>query len=167
MPKTDKDDKNKRSRSDTARRIWLAGIGAYGRAITETQEAIKDVTGKGSDVFDDLVQKGEMLEMVGKAKGKEMLEKAHVPDMPDFDLEDRIKAMRARLSRAPDIGSGPEMEDFETRLSAVETKLDKVLALLDTPKAKPKPKKTTPRKKTTTTQRTKKTASKKPRAKKT
>jgi len=40
-----KETSKKRSGTDTARRIWLAGIGAYGRAFTEAQEALKDVTG--------------------------------------------------------------------------------------------------------------------------
>ena len=66
----------KRSSTETARRIWLAGIGAYGRAFTEAQEAIKDVTGKSSDVFDDLVQKGEMIEMVVAEKRKDIVKKA-------------------------------------------------------------------------------------------
>ena len=104
-------DKKKRSSpksaQESARRIWLAGIGAYGRAFTEAQEALKDVTGKSSEVFDDLVQKGAMLEKVGKAKGKEALDKAQMPnfDMPDFDIDERIKAMRSRLSRG-DKGGG-------------------------------------------------------------
>ena len=43
------DDKKKgRGSVDTARRIWLAGIGAYGRAFTEAQEAIKDMSGETS-----------------------------------------------------------------------------------------------------------------------
>lgn len=150
-------DKKKRSSSETARRIWLAGIGAYGRAFTEAQEALKDVTGKGSEVFDELVQKGEMLEIVGKVKGKEMLDKAAVPDF-DFDLDDRIKAMRARLSRGGD-SSGED--DFESRLSAVEAKLDKILDLLE-PK---KPARKASKKRVTTT-RTKKSTAKKATAKK-
>jgi len=159
---------NKRKSTDAARRIWLAGIGAYGRAFTEAQEAIKDVTGKGSDVFDELVQKGEMLEMVGKAKGKEVLDKAKVPDfkVPDFDIDDRIKAMRSRLSGGSD---APIIEDnFEARLSAVEAKLDKVLGLLEPKKNEPKTPRKKPAKKTTTqrTTKTKKTAAKKTTAKK-
>ena len=142
-------DKKKRSSpksaQESARRIWLAGIGAYGRAFTEAQEALKDVTGKGSEVFDDLVQKGEMLEMVGKAKGKEALEKAQIPD---FDIDDRIQAMRSRLSRGgKDIAS---TESYEDRLAAVEAKLDRVLDLLEPKKpARKKPVKraTTPRSK--------------------
>jgi len=155
-------DKKKRSSTESARRIWLAGIGAYGRAFTEAQEALKDVTGKGSEVFDELVQKGEMLEMVGKAKGKEALEKAQMPsfDMPDFDIDDRIKAMRSRLSRGGK--DGAEDPVYEDRLAAVEAKLDRILDLLE-PK---KPARKKPIKRATTT-RTKKTTAKKPAAKKT
>jgi hypothetical protein len=148
----------KRSSTDTARRIWLAGIGAYGRAYTEAKDAVKDAAGKGSGAFNDLVQKGEMLEIVGKAKGKEMLEKAQLPefDMPDFDfdIDDRIKAMRERLSRGGK--SGAEVETYEDRLAVVEAKLDKILALLE-PK-KPVRKKPVKRATTTRTQKTVKTA---------
>lgn len=157
-------DKKKRSSSDTARRIWLAGIGAYGRAYTEAKDAVKDVAGKGSGAFNELVQKGEMLESVGKAKGKEILEKAHLPefDMPDFDIDDRIKAMRERLSRG---GKDSSLEtDYEDRLSAVEAKLDRILELLE-PK-KPARKKPVKRATTARTTRTKKTSAKKPAAKK-
>jgi len=153
----------KRSSTESARRIWLAGIGAYGRAFTEAQEALKEVTGKGSEVFDELVQKGEMLEMVGKAKGKEALEKASIPgfEMPDFDLDDRIKAMRSRLSRG---GDDPAVSsEYEDRLAAVEAKLDKILALLEPkkPARKAPAKKKAATKRATTKRTPKKTAPKK------
>lgn len=160
-------DKKKRTSSksaqESARRIWLAGIGAYGRAFTEAQEALKDVTGKGSEVFDELVQKGEMLETIGKAKGKEALEKASIPsfDMPDFDLDDRIKAMRSRLARG---GDEPAISnEYEDRLVAVEAKLDKILALLEPtkPKRKAPAKKAAPKKRATTKRTAKKTTPKK------
>jgi len=145
---------------DKIRKIWLAGIGAYGRAFTEAKGAVDSLSGKSSEVFEDLVQKGEMLEMVGKAKGKEVLGKAKVPDF-DFDIDDRIKAMRSRLSRGAET---PVIEgDFEARLSAVEAKLDKILALLEPKKAAPKKTRKKPVKKATT-QRTAK--AKKPTAKK-
>ena len=152
---TDKhSDETKRSNTETARRIWLAGVGAYGRAFSEAQEALKDVTGKGSEIFDDLVQKGAVIEKVVEGKGKSMMDKASVPS---FDLDDRIQAMRSRLSRS-DSGGG----DYEDRLSAVEAKLDKIIALLE---PKKKPAKKAPVKRATTT-RTKKTAVEKASAKK-
>jgi len=134
MPDDKKPDDKKRSNTETARRIWLAGIGAYGRAFTEAQEALKDVTGKGSEIFEELVQKG-------------------------FDLDERIKAMRSRLS-----GGGDVDADFEDRLSVVEAKLDRILALLEPAKPKAKrPAKKTAKKaspKRAKTVRTKKLAAK-------
>jgi len=151
-PKPTDNDKKKRSSSDTARRIWLAGIGAYGRAFTEAQEALKDVTGKSSDVFDELVQKGEMLEIIGKTKGKEILDKAAVPDL---HIDDRIARMRERLSRG---GGMPDAAavDMNERLDILEAKVDKVLALLE---PKKKIKKSSSKRATTT--RIKKTPVKK------
>ncbi len=151
-PKPTDNDKKKRSSSDTARRIWLAGIGAYGRAFTEAQEALKDVTGKSSDVFDELVQKGEMLEIIGKTKGKEILDKAAVPDL---HIDDRIARMRERLSRG---GGMPDAAavDMNERLDILEAKVDKVLALLE-----PKKKIKKPSSKRATTTRIKKTPVKK------
>jgi len=149
--KTKADTKSSRSNTETARRIWLAGVGAYGRAFTEAQEALKDVTGKSSEIFDDLVQKGTMIEKVVEAKGKDMMGKASVPnfDMPNFDIDDRIKAMRSRLTR----GSGDSDSDLEARLAVVEAKLDKILDIIE-------PKKPT-KKASTKRAQTKKTMTKK------
>lgn len=131
-----KDDKKP---TDTARRIWLAGIGAYGRALTEAKGAVDDLTGKSSEVFEDLVQKGEMLEKVVEYKGKEMLEKSGVKD---FDINDRIKAMREKLSG----GKADRVEELEAQVAELNAKLD----ALQKAQAKPKPKRKTPTKKTTT-----------------
>lgn len=158
--KSAEDDKKSRSNTETARRIWLAGVGAYGRAFTEAQEALKDVTGKGSAVFDDLVQKGAMMEKVVEVKGKDMMGKASIPsfDMPNFDIDDRIKSMRSRLSRGADTDT-----DMDARLTAVEAKLDKILAILEPKKPA---KKTSTKKASAKRTQTKKTPIKKAPAKK-
>ncbi len=136
------DKKDKRGTGETARRIWLAGIGAYGRAFTEAQEALKDVTGGTSRVFDDLVQKGEMIEMAVESKRKDLMDKAGVPT---FGMDERIQKMRSRLARGEDIAS--DIGNLEERLDRLEAKLDQVLDALA-------PKKTSTRK--TTTSRSKK-----------
>lgn len=118
----------KRGTGETARRIWLAGVGAYGRAFTEAQEALKDVTGKTSDVFDDLVQKGEFIESAVSSKRKDLMKKAGVPS---FDMEDRIAKMRSRLSRGED--SSADTSDLEARLDAMDAKLDMIIKLLGKP----------------------------------
>ncbi len=148
----DKSDDPKRSTSDTARRIWLAGIGAYGRAFTEAQGAIKEVTGKSSAVFDELVQKGQVFEAVGRAKGKEIAQMAQVPDI---DIDARIKSMRQKIKAAgakssdwveDHIPSGRSKSepksDVEKRLDAMDAKLDAIMAVMGAGAAKPKVKKT-------------------------
>lgn len=150
----DEEKKSRRKTSETARRIWLAGIGAYGRAFSEAQEALKDVTGGTSKVFDELVQKGEFIEMTVEAKRKDILDKAGMPsisvpniNMPNLNMDERISAMRSRLMRGEEVAE--DLSGMDARLTEIETKLDKILALLeDKPAPKPKRKPTT--KKTTT-----------------
>jgi poly(hydroxyalkanoate) granule-associated protein len=48
--------------SDIARKIWLAGVGAYGRMFTETQGAVEKLASSANDAFDQLVAKGEEVE---------------------------------------------------------------------------------------------------------
>ena len=146
---------------DTIRKIWLAGVGAYGRAFTEAKGAVDSIAGKGSEVFDELVQKGEMLETVGKFKANELVGKgkAVVEDItPDFEIDDRIAKMRARLS-----GSVEKSDDhLSARMDRLEAKLDAILDQLDIGEAAPAKKKApvrrskTASKKKITTERTSK-----------
>lgn len=133
------DKKNKSG--DTARKIWLAGIGAYGRAFSEVQEGLSKASKGTSKVFDELVEKGEVLETIVTHKGKEAFDKVSDKMGDGFDMDERIAKMRARLKRGGD-GDG----DVEDRLDAIEAKLDEVLKLLKPKKAAPK-KKAAPRKK--------------------
>jgi len=166
---------------DLARKIWLAGIGAYGRAFSEAKGAVDSLTGKSSEVFDELVNKGEMVEMVGKFKAEELLGKgkAAVEDIkPDFDIDDRIARMRERLSgvNIPGVslpGAGDSAaERLSARVDQLEAKLDAVLAHLeigDAPAAKKKsaPKKPAVKKRMTTQRTMKQSTAPKAGAKKT
>lgn len=48
--------------TDIARKIWLAGVGAYGRMYTETQGAVEKLATGANEAFDQLVAKGEEVE---------------------------------------------------------------------------------------------------------
>jgi poly(hydroxyalkanoate) granule-associated protein len=52
----------KASDPDIARKIWLAGVGAYGRIFTETRGAVEKLASGASEAFDELVAKGEEVE---------------------------------------------------------------------------------------------------------
>ena len=143
------------------RKIWLAGIGAYGRAFTEAKGAVESLSGKTSEVFDELVQKGEMLEAVGKYKASELVEKGSElvgkgkAVVPDFEIDDRIAKMRERLSGAED----KSHSRLAARVVRLEAKIDAILERLDIGEAAPSKKKAPSRKKTQT--KKPKTASKK------
>ena len=48
--------------TDIARKIWLAGVGAYGRAFTEARESAEKLAQGAGEAFDQLVAKGEEIE---------------------------------------------------------------------------------------------------------
>ncbi len=58
------DDKSKVTdkASEIAKNIWLAGVGAYGRAVDEAQSSLKKATPQPPKLFRDLVKAGTALE---------------------------------------------------------------------------------------------------------
>jgi DNA anti-recombination protein RmuC len=56
---------------DVARKIWLAGLGAYGKSVDSVQGQYEKVNADSNRVFNELVAKGEALEGQAKTKIKE------------------------------------------------------------------------------------------------
>lgn len=56
---------------DVARKIWLAGLGAYGKSVDGLQDQYEKVEADSNRIFTDLVAKGEALESEAKTKIKE------------------------------------------------------------------------------------------------
>lgn len=155
-------DKKSNHTTDVARRIWLAGVGAYGKAFEEGRDRVKglssNLSGSTSDAFESLAEKGEKIEMAAKVKGAQLAGKAS--DLGEdiqssLAIEDRIAAMRSRLSGG---GTDDRHDAIEARLTSIEAKLDRLLKAAGPAKAA-SPKRTT-------TTRTKKAPVKKAPAKK-
>ncbi|MEO1324652.1 MAG: hypothetical protein AAFV59_16795 [Pseudomonadota bacterium] len=53
---------------DVAHKIWLAGVGAYGKAYDAASEGVGKVSGQGEVLFDDLVSRGEEIESDVRAR---------------------------------------------------------------------------------------------------
>lgn len=53
---------------DVAHKIWLAGVGAYGKAYDVASEGVGKVSGQGEVLFDDLVSRGEEIESDVRAR---------------------------------------------------------------------------------------------------
>jgi poly(hydroxyalkanoate) granule-associated protein len=47
---------------DIARKIWLAGVGAYGRLYAETQGVVEKLASSAGETFEELVAHGEVVE---------------------------------------------------------------------------------------------------------
>jgi poly(hydroxyalkanoate) granule-associated protein len=69
------------SAEDFAKKIWLAGLGAYGKSYDDIQERIDSLN--VSRLFNDLVKKGEQLEMDTKIKIKQKTEQTIKPRIHD------------------------------------------------------------------------------------
>ncbi|RLA00668.1 MAG: hypothetical protein DRQ47_09205, partial [Gammaproteobacteria bacterium] len=72
---------------DFSRKIWLAGLGAYGKSYEEVVGRIENLNTESTKVFDSLVTKGEKLE----AKGKEIIK-----DKADFNVNSRVNEIREK-----------------------------------------------------------------------
>ncbi len=119
-------------RAEMARKIWLAGVGAYGRAFSDAQESLAKVTDDTSRMFEDLVARGEEIEDTVEERGRALAQRVNAPAR---SFDERIRKMRARLT-ADDDDSDERMEALEARLGAIEAKLDLLLAAQKPPKPK-------------------------------
>ena len=137
-------DKPKKDK-DIARKIWLAGIGAYGRAIGDATEAYAKMGRETTKIFDDLVGKGEVLESQVATAAK-----SYVPEFAEkqrAQVEDRMERMKAALGLSEATADQKEQIDrLEERLDALEEKIDAILEAVSKPKPKAAPPKRTAKK---------------------
>jgi hypothetical protein len=54
------------SKENLAKKIWLAGVGAYGRSLNEAQQQVSRATGDTLRVFSELVERGEKIEKAAR-----------------------------------------------------------------------------------------------------
>jgi poly(hydroxyalkanoate) granule-associated protein len=115
--------------SEMAKNIWLAGLGAYGKAFDGASEKYdmvneryEKMSKETSKLFDELVAKGKKLNLHNQEKISEAKSKT------TSSIEDRINKVRSSLH----IGSGvssAEIAHLNAKLDALTEKVD---ALLDT-----------------------------------
>lgn len=74
---------------DVARKIWLAGLGAYAKSYDEVQEKAGEISKETSKIFEDLVKKGETVEAEAKGKFKEKAD--------ELKINERVEEVREKL----------------------------------------------------------------------
>ncbi len=106
--------------SDIARNIWLAGLGAYGRAFDEAVNRYEKASKDSPKLFKDLVKRGQELEDETRSKvNKSDLVKTTTT------LEDRLKKVRANLSFGSP-GLKEDIERLERKIDGLNDKLDRL-----------------------------------------
>ena len=88
-----------------ARKIWLAGLGAYGKSFDGVQGQYEKLNASASELFDELVTKGEALEGSAKGKFKETT-----------NIETRVAEVRSKL--------GLDKQSNEDKIAELSAKID-------------------------------------------
>ncbi len=134
--------KKPRKEIDIARKIWLAGIGAYGKAFNDAQDAYAKMGQETTKVFEDLVGKGSELENKVTDTAKKYVPKA--AQMHKSNIEDRMERMKTALGMVGESSvQNNKVDMIEERLDTIEAKLDTLLSAiekLDKPIRKPRAK---------------------------
>jgi poly(hydroxyalkanoate) granule-associated protein len=128
-----------RKLTDSAQQIWLAGLGAFGRAQAE-----------GSRVFDNLVKEGESIdarnrEQTGDAPrwrdnveehlGEAREKAAGTWDKVEKAFDDRVQGVLKRLN----IPTAEDVTALNARIDALTARLNRAEARNASPNADPRP----------------------------
>jgi polyhydroxyalkanoate synthesis regulator phasin len=114
---------------DMARKVWLAGLGAYGKGYEEVKGRFEALSTDSNKLFDELVVKGEKLETEGKGKVKEVTTKVAAKT----EIETRIETVRTKL--------GFNNTDSDKKIEELSNKIDALTAAVAKLAAKPATKK--------------------------
>lgn len=134
--------KNKKVAADTdiARKIWLAGVGAYGRVLSEAQDRVGKIAGAANQTFDQLVASGEEVEDAVRARIAKSGASERVVSLVDTVakqakaqrelLEDRIGQVRKTvvdtISPYSVIGLSRQVEKLTKQVEALQHEVAKL-----------------------------------------
>lgn len=101
---------------EVARKIWLAGLGAYGKSFEEIQSQYEKLNGETSRMIEELVSKGKKLESVTKEK---FMEKTAV--------EKRVEDVRKKLGLdSSDTDTDTKIDDLSRKVEALTEAVNKI-----------------------------------------
>lgn len=100
-----------------ARKIWLAGLGAYGKSVDEAQGRYEKLSAEATKMFDELVSKGETIETDAKSKFKETTS----------EVETRVADVRKKLGLDTD-QSDQKIEELSAKIDALTEAVAKLAA---------------------------------------
>jgi len=117
MTKTEQIKSTFNDAEEFARKIWLAGLGAYGKSIDEAQGRYEQLSADTQKVFEELVVKGEALESDAKGKFKQTTS----------EVEDRVADVRKKLGLDND-NADNKVEELSAKIDALTEAVAKLAA---------------------------------------
>jgi predicted nucleic acid-binding Zn-ribbon protein len=118
--------------SEIAKNIWLAGLGAYGKAFDEAHDRLDKVSKEPERLFRDLVDKGTRLE----DEVKDSL--SSIRKSSASSVEERIKKVRENFNLNL-VSRGDELTEINAKLDKLTRKVDALAKALQKAPAKRKP----------------------------
>ena len=99
---------------ELARKVWLAGLGAYGKGYEKISGRFEALSMDSNKLFDKLVVKGEKLETEGKGQVKKVTTKVAAR----AEIESRIETVRTKLGlNNTDLDN--EIEELDVKVEAL------------------------------------------------
>jgi hypothetical protein len=111
--------------SEIAKNIWLAGLGAYGKAFNEAHDRLDKAAKEPPRMFKDLVKKGAQLE----DEVKDSI--STIRKSSTSSVEERIKKVRENFS-LNFASRGNELAEINAKLDALTSKVDALSKVVDT-----------------------------------
>jgi polyhydroxyalkanoate synthesis regulator phasin len=108
---------------EMARKVWLAGLGAYGKGYEEVKGRFEALSTDSNKLFDELVVKGEKLEAEGKYKVKEVKTKVAAKT----EIEARIETVSTKLG-FNNTNSDDKIEELNAKIDALTDAVAKLAA---------------------------------------
>lgn len=132
------DEKNKMSdkASEIAKNIWLAGVGAYGRAVDEAQGRLEKAGVESPKLFRDLVKAGAALE-------DEAREAMQAGQQARHSVEERINRVRDNFNLQRPV-RGEDLVALHQKIDQLSNKIDAMSAALAASGAVKTPRKKVP-----------------------
>jgi len=118
---------------ELSRKVWLAGIGAYGRAIGDAQDVYAKMGKETSKAFDELVGRGEDLEakVASAAKQYAPMMSGEAVKSTVGNISDRLEKMKATLGLTEVAAQQQDdISELGQRMDAMDAKLDTILAAI-------------------------------------
>lgn len=108
---------------EMARKVWLAGLGAYGKGYEEVKGRIESLSTDSNKLFNELVIKGEKLEAESKNKVEEVKTKV----AEKTEIEARIETVRNKLG-LNNTDNDQKIEELSAKIDALTDAVAKLAA---------------------------------------